>query len=113
MVCERGAAKTRNLPEIDDATTVRLLDAAIAEIAEHGPDRATVTAIARRAGVTTGALYPRWLDKRTLIAAAYDHAAGRVGVEISEAVGTLKRCLANAENPQAARAWLLMEIVPT
>ena len=45
----------------------RLLDAAVTEIAERGPDRATVAAIARRAGLTTGALYARWPGKRDLL----------------------------------------------
>ena len=48
-------------------TTERLLDAAVAAFAEHGFEAATVSDIARRAGLTTGAIYARWTGKRDLI----------------------------------------------
>ena len=60
-------------------TRIRLLDAAITEIAEHGPHKATVAAIARRAGFTTGAVFGRWPDKPDLLAAAEAHARDRLG----------------------------------
>lgn len=47
--------------------TERLLDAAVDAFAEHGFEAATVSAIARRAGLTTGAIYARWPGKRDLI----------------------------------------------
>ena len=51
-------------------TTERLLEAAVAAFAEHGFEAARVAQIARRAGLTTGAIYSRWLGKRDLIVAA-------------------------------------------
>lgn len=54
-------------------TTRRLLEAAAAEFVERGYDMAVVTNIARRAGVTTGAVYARWANKNDLMVAALDH----------------------------------------
>lgn len=48
----------------------RLLAAAIEVFAERGYDRAGVAEIARRAGVTTGAIYSRYSGKADLLAAA-------------------------------------------
>lgn len=48
----------------------RLLEAAVATFAEHGFEAARVAQIARRAGLTTGAIYSRWPGKRDLIVAA-------------------------------------------
>jgi AcrR family transcriptional regulator len=48
----------------------RLLAAAIEVFAERGYDRAGVAEIARRAGVTTGAIYSRYAGKAELLAAA-------------------------------------------
>lgn len=55
-----------------DETTRRLLEAAAAEFVEHGYDRAVVSDIARRAGVTTGAVYARWPHKSDVMVAALD-----------------------------------------
>ena len=49
------------------AVTKRLLDAAVGVFAEHGFEAARVAEIARRAGLTTGAIYARWQGKRDLI----------------------------------------------
>ena len=56
-----------------DETTRRLLEAAAAEFVEHGYDSAVVSNIARRAGVTTGAVYARWAHKSDVMVAALDH----------------------------------------
>ncbi|RMH78855.1 MAG: TetR/AcrR family transcriptional regulator, partial [Actinomyces sp.] len=56
----------------DPATTERLLDAAIALFAEKGFDGAGVAGIARRAGVTTGAIYSRWSGKTEMFLDALD-----------------------------------------
>ena len=53
--------------------TERLLDAAVEVFAEHGFEAARVAEIARRAGLTTGAIYARWQGKRDLIVAAVRH----------------------------------------
>ena len=54
--------------------TGRLLDAAVGSFARHGFAGARVSEIARRAGLTTGAIYARWPSKADLLAAAVDHA---------------------------------------
>lgn len=56
----------------DPATTERLLEAAIALFAEKGFDGAGVAGIARRAGVTTGAIYSRWSGKTEMFLDALD-----------------------------------------
>ncbi|MCY3661417.1 MAG: TetR/AcrR family transcriptional regulator [bacterium] len=68
------------MPDRDDSrgrrdvggTTRRLLEAAAAEFVEHGYDKAVVSDIARRAGVTTGAVYARWPHKSDVMVAALD-----------------------------------------
>jgi len=58
---------------VDDALGSRLLAAARAEFAERGYSGARVAEIARRAGVTTGAIYSRYRGKAELLADAVDH----------------------------------------
>ncbi len=58
--------------------TARLLNAAVSVFALHGFEGARVSEIARRAGLTTGAIYARWPDKAGLLAAAAEHALSRV-----------------------------------
>lgn len=54
----------------------RLLDAAAEVFAERGYDKAGVAEIARRAGVTTGAIYARHRGKAELLVEAIDPHAG-------------------------------------
>lgn len=56
-----------------DETTTRLLDAAAEVFMEHGYDKAVVADIARRAGLTTGAVFSRWANKSEVMAAGVDH----------------------------------------
>ncbi len=56
-----------------DETTTRLLDAAAEVFVEHSYDKAVVADIARRAGMTTGAVLSRWANKTQLMAATVDH----------------------------------------
>lgn len=65
--------ETDRAPE-DDALGSRLLAAAVAEFAERGYAGARVAEIARRAGVTTGAIYSRYRGKAELLAEAIDAA---------------------------------------
>jgi AcrR family transcriptional regulator len=58
----------------DDALGARLLAAATAEFAERGYAGARVAEIARRAGVTTGAIYSRYRGKAELLSEAIDAA---------------------------------------
>ena len=55
-----------------DEVTDRLLDAAAEVFAERGYEGAGVAEIARRAGLTTGAIYSRYTGKAQLLAAAID-----------------------------------------
>jgi TetR/AcrR family transcriptional regulator, repressor for uid operon len=82
-------------------TRERLLDAAAEVFAERGYERAGVAEIARRAGLTTGAIYSRYSGKAELLLDAIDQrthdairqllggggAAGR-GTAVLEALGT-------------------------
>ena len=58
--------------------TERLLDAAVDVFAESGFDAARVAEIARRAGLTTGAIYARWRGKRALLTHAVDQRCSQV-----------------------------------
>lgn len=55
-----------------DELTDRLLQSAIEIFTERGIEKAGVAAIARRAGVTTGAIYSRWQGKQDLLLDALD-----------------------------------------
>jgi AcrR family transcriptional regulator len=59
------------VPESDDTTT-RLVSAAAQVFAQKGYDGAGVAEIARRAGLTTGAIYSRYSGKAELLAAAIE-----------------------------------------
>ncbi len=72
--------------QMSDATE-RLLDAAVASIAEHGFDAARVADIARSAGLTTGAIYARWPSKDALIVDAVRYIASRC-IDVDPAGGS-------------------------
>ena len=61
------------------ATTRRLLDAAAAEFLERGYDGSVISNIARRAGLSTGAIFSRWPTKNDLMVAAVDHILEKIG----------------------------------
>ncbi|CAN5667878.1 TetR/AcrR family transcriptional regulator [soil metagenome] len=61
-------------PADDDPLGSRLLAAATAEFAERGYAGARVAEIARRAGVTTGAIYSRYRGKAELLSEAIEAA---------------------------------------
>ena len=65
-----GRPRRRTDPE---ATTARLLDAAATEFVEYGYEAAVISRVARRAGVTVGAVYSRWPTKTEVMVAALDH----------------------------------------
>ena len=58
--------------------TERLLDSAAAALARYGCEGSRVSEIARRAGLTTGAIYARWPAKADLLVAAVDHALPQI-----------------------------------
>ncbi len=59
------------------STYTRLIEAALGELQERGFKAARLDRIAARAGVTKGALYHHFPDKRSLALAAIDDAMGR------------------------------------
>ena len=59
--------------EVSDDLTERLLRAAAEVFASQGYEKARVAEIARRAGVTTGAIYSRYSGKAELLLDAVDH----------------------------------------
>lgn len=86
-----GPAESVHRPQV---VTERLLDAAVEVFAERGFEAARVAEIARRAGLTTGAIYARWSGKRALIVDAVGHVAPQfmdpsVGASRSPAPETL------------------------
>ena len=56
-----------------DETTARLLEAAAQEFIEHGYEATRVNDIARRVGLTSGAVYARWPHKPDVLVAALNH----------------------------------------
>lgn len=59
-------------PPAHDPLTDKLLAAAVDLFIENGFEKAGVAAIARRAGVTTGAIYSRWTGKQEMMLDALD-----------------------------------------
>ncbi|MDE0654205.1 MAG: TetR/AcrR family transcriptional regulator [bacterium] len=53
--------------------TEELLESAVEEFLERGYEGARISEIARRGGVTTGAIYARWRSKNDLLTAAVGH----------------------------------------
>ena len=68
-----AAGGGRSLPTVPDHKTAALLRAAVDEFVEHGYMAARVSEVARRAGVTTGAVYARWSRKPDVFVAALDY----------------------------------------
>ncbi len=60
-----------------ERVTEELLDAAIAVFGERGFEAATVSAIARRCGMTSGAIYARWANKHEMFEAVVEHASAQ------------------------------------
>ena len=93
--------------------TERLLDAAVEVFAERGFEAARVAEIARRAGLTTGAIYARWLGKRDLIVAAIRHTVPQYMRTSSTAAGTPAEELAAAlgADPASARSDRVRDVM--
>lgn len=73
------------------ATRNALIDAAYAEITEHGPTAPSLDSICARAGFTRGAFYVHFRDREDLLVAVMDRV-----------FGNLLRALASAGAPQQA-----------
>jgi TetR/AcrR family transcriptional repressor of uid operon len=96
----------------------RLLDAATDIFAERGYDRAGVAEIARRAGVTTGAIYSRYRGKAELLVEALDrHMAGHLeavivsgeSVTATDILAALGAHILEADEHDLASGALLLE----
>ena len=61
-----------------------LLEAACAELADHGYAGFTLEAVAARAGTSTPVLYRRWPNKRELLRAAIGHTARSIEFEVPD-----------------------------
>ena len=68
---EGATGVSRRRPVSSQENDERLLDAALDEIAEVGVDRLGMSGVARRAGLTTGALYSRYENVNELAAAVW------------------------------------------
>ena len=65
-------------PRKPDETTRQLLEFATEEFIERGYDATRVNDIARRAGLTSGAVYGRWRNKAEVLAAALEYTFERI-----------------------------------
>jgi AcrR family transcriptional regulator len=72
-------------------TQERILEAALALVADAGVEALTVSAIAERAAVAVGSVYRRFGDKDRLLLAVQQAFADRVRDEVTERLGTLDR----------------------
>lgn len=107
------------VPSRGSGTRERLIEAAAEVIGEEGYDRAGVQTIARRAGLTNGAIYANFRDKAELLAAAIEvklnHLVGKIdqgrrsgapSVRILELLGrTLALDTADRDRSLTAEAW--------
>ncbi|MFK4222500.1 TetR family transcriptional regulator [Streptomyces sp. NPDC019890] len=64
----------------------RLIEAAVQEFGERGYDRARVQDIARRAGLSTGAIYGNFRNKADLLAEAVDRGLAAAARKMGEAL---------------------------
>lgn len=92
-----------------DPIGMRLLDAAAEVFAERGYEGAGVAEIARRAGVTTGAIYSRFSGKADLLVSALD---ARTSDEL-DALFADHRFEGNAENILTVAGSHLVDRTPT
>ncbi|HKJ23689.1 MAG TPA: TetR/AcrR family transcriptional regulator [Myxococcota bacterium] len=76
-VPRRAARERRSRAERSAETRARILDAVVASIAEVGLPRTTASEIARRAGVTWGAVQHHFGDKDELLAAVLEDGFAR------------------------------------
>ncbi|MFB6815947.1 TetR/AcrR family transcriptional regulator [Streptomyces sp. NPDC056347] len=96
----------------------RLLDAARQLLAEGGYPAASISALARRAGVATGSVYNHFASKQELLAAVFRHVAGheldavRAAVEARSGAPEQLRALVEVFSYRALRsprtAWALL-----
>ncbi|MCY4665209.1 MAG: TetR/AcrR family transcriptional regulator [Acidimicrobiaceae bacterium] len=87
------AGRSRKAQEV----TTRLLDAGVEVFGETGYETTRIHEVARRCGLTTGAIYARWPTKPQLFLAVVEHAtsqrmasmAGPAETPVDESIGAL------------------------
>ena len=89
-IVDQTPGHAERVSAMPSSVTRRLLASAIAIIAARGYEAASVAAIARRSGLTTGAIYSRWTSKREMFIAAVEHIAEQrmAGLTADAAAGT-------------------------
>jgi len=106
---------------VQEPTKERLLDAAIAVFRERGYDGTGVQEIARRAGLTTGAIYGHFRGKADLLFSAIGARSGpefddllrsnRVSVTARELMTELGSHLLDRDDPPDRQGGLLIEAI--
>lgn len=82
--------------KLDDNSINKLLETAIDEFAEHGLERASMSTIAKKAGVSVGVIYKYYGDKDGFFLACVRHSLELLDSTVSEALeggGDLHTCL--------------------
>ncbi|MBO9450051.1 TetR family transcriptional regulator [Tropicibacter sp. R16_0] len=91
-----------------------ILDAAMAEFEAHGPDKASMRAIAKAAGVTTGAIYSMFEGKDdlygALLAESLERLKQHVAAQVAKADGPMERVAASVEAFYSYYADRLFEV---
>ena len=100
MAGESTPLAPSDAPQLD-ASTERIIDAALEEMAVHGPSRARMAAIAQRAGVSSATLYRRFAAKQDLMQAVtlreverYINAMSEVAIKQDTAEELVVECFA-------------------
>ena len=116
-----GGMSAAEVQPTQESTRDRLLDAAIAVFSEKGYDGTGVQEIARRAGLTTGAIYANFRGKADLLFSAIGARSGpqfddllrsnRVAMSAGELLTELGSHLLDREQPADARGGLLIEAI--
>lgn len=101
MYINRDEGGRRTQAERREATRRALLDAGRELFAERGYHEAAATEVVRRAGVTRGALYHHFEDKRDLFRAVVEEIEGEIDVLVLEAAREVMR-----ESGDALEAWM-------
>ncbi len=81
----------------DPAKKQRVLDAGIAEFADHGYERANINVIAKRAGISIGLMYKYFDTKEDLFITCMDEAIGTMEGVIGGIVNSEDKILDRAE----------------
>ena len=112
---------TAAIPQPQESTRERLLDAAIDVFREKGYDGTGVQEIARRAGLTTGAIYANFRGKADLLFSAIGARSGpefdellrsnRVSLNAGELLAELGSHLLDRDDPADAQGGLLIEAI--